>query len=475
MPDSLYLGQLDKSSAVHLIGIGGAGMSAIATVLLEMGYPVSGSDLKESANVLRLRGLGAAVGIGHRAENLGEARVVVRSSAIRADNPELLEAGQRGIPVLDRAQMLAAIMETRKGVAVAGTHGKTTTTSLVTQVLLSCGADPSYLIGGELNEIGGNAHYTEGDYLVAEADESDGSLLYLRPFATVLTNVDLDHPDYYESLEHTARVFTEFLRRTQAGGFAVVCGEDRPARHVGLGFRSEGGRVLFYGKAEANDYRFTGESIGADGNRFTVWYRDGELGGVRSGIAGLHNIYNSLAACALAHQLGFPFEEIARGIASFKGVRRRFETVGESAGIRVVDDYAHHPVEVEAVLGFARQACGGRIVAVFQPHRYSRTAAMAERFATSFTDADVVVVCDVYGAGEEPEPGVSGRLVADGITRAEVGKQVLYVPSRPELAAEVAAALGEGDTVITLGAGDVTLCAREILELLQEREGLRAP
>jgi UDP-N-acetylmuramate--alanine ligase len=467
--DSLYLGQLDKDSIVHLIGIGGAGMSAIATVLLEMGYPVAGSDLKESANVLRLRDLGAAVGIGHRAENLGGARVVVRSSAIRADNPELLEAGRRGIPVLDRAQMLAAIMETRKGVAVAGTHGKTTTSSLVTQVLLSCGADPSFLIGGELNEIGSNAHYAEGDYLVAEADESDGSLLYLGPFASVLTNVDLDHPDYYESLEHTARVFSEFLRRTQAGGFAVVCGDDRPARHVGLGFRSEGGRVLFYGRSEANDYRFTDEAIGADGNRFTAWHQDAMLGVARSGIAGLHNIYNSLAACVIAHQLGFPFDDIARGIASFKGVRRRFETVGESAGVRVVDDYAHHPVEVEAVLGFARSACPGRIVAVFQPHRYSRTGVLAERFAASFSEADLVVVSDVYGAGEEPVPGVSGRLVADGIAQREAGKQVLYVPSRSELAGEVVSLLDEGDTVITLGAGDVTLCAREILQLLEER------
>lgn len=469
MRDSLYLGQLDKDSVVHLVGIGGAGMSAIATVLLEMGYPVEGSDLKESANVRRLRDLGAAVGLGHRAENLGEARLVVKSSAIRADNPELLEAVMRGIPVLDRAQMLAAIMETRKGVAIAGTHGKTTTSSLVTQVLLSCGADPSFLIGGELNEIGSNAHYTEGEYLVAEADESDGSLLYLHPFASVLTNVDLDHTDYYESLEHTARVFAEFLRRIQSGGFAVVCGDDRPARHVGLGYRSEGGRVLFYGGSEANDYRFSDEVICADGNRFTAWYRDDELGEVRSGIAGLHNIYNSLAACSVAHQLGFPFSDIARGIASFKGVRRRFETVGDSAGIRVVDDYAHHPVEVEAVLGLARRACAGRIVAVFQPHRYSRTGALADRFANSFFDADLVVVSDVYSAGEEPEPGVSGRLIADGIAARDAGKQVRYVQSRSELAAEVVSLLDEGDTVITLGAGDVTLCAREILGLLEEQ------
>ncbi len=445
-------------------------MSAIATVLLEMGYRVEGSDIKESPNVRRLRQLGAAVGLGHRADNLGDARVVVYSSAVAADNPELLAANRAGITVMARAEMLSAIMATRSGIAVAGTHGKTTTSSLVAQALLACGADPAFLIGGELNEIGSNAHYGAGAYLVAEADESDGSLLCLRPGCAVLTNVELDHPDFFESVEHAAKVFSEFLALLPPGGFAVVCGDDPGSREVGEAHAARGGRTVFYGSGEGNDYRFFSEECSAGGCRYTAACLGVELGEVRILVPGRHNVYNSLAALAVCRELGFPTDRLIQGIAAFRGVRRRFELVGSRDGIKVFDDYAHHPTEVRAVLELAASTQPGRVVAVFQPHRYSRTARLAGDFGESFGLADLVVVTDVYGAGEEPEPGVSGKLVADSILDREPDKELVYIPSRAELASNVAPLLREGDTVITMGAGDITLCAREILDILERHQ-----
>jgi UDP-N-acetylmuramate--alanine ligase len=460
------LSDLEQGSTVHLVGIGGAGMSAIATVLIQMGYRVEGSDLKESANVIRLRNLGAVVGIGHRADNLGSARVVVRSSAVLLDNPEILEAQRLGIPVLDRAQMLSEIMATRKGIAIAGTHGKTTTSSLVTQMLLNCGADPSFLIGGELNEIGSNAHYGNGEYLVAEADESDGSLLFLRPAHAILTNIEWDHPDYFENVEHTAEVFRKFLQLLPSDGVAVICGDDSHARGVGVDFRSQGGKVLFYGNMTDNDYRFEASTAESDGCGYTAFYHGSELGRVQTRIPGMHNIYNSMAALAIGHQLGFPVEAAIAGISKFQGVRRRFELVGTHDGIRVFDDYAHHPTEVKAILDLASSIAADRVVAVFQPHRFSRTGKLAADYGRSFAGADVVVVTDVYGAGEEPEPGVSGKLVADSISAQDPEKKLHYVVSRSELAAAVVPLLRDGDMVITMGAGDITNCAREILDML---------
>jgi UDP-N-acetylmuramate--alanine ligase len=449
------LSDLEKGSSVHLVGIGGAGMSAIAIVLLQMGYHVEGSDLKESANVTRLRNLGAVVGIGHRAGNVGSAEVVVKSSAVPPDNPEIMEARRLGIPVIDRARMLAAIMATKKGIAVAGTHGKTTTSSLVTQMLLNCGADPSFLIGGELNEIGSNAHYGSGEYLVAEADESDGSLLFLHPMHVVLTNVEWDHPDYFESVEHTARIFREFLELLPPDGFAVVCGDDPHARVVGLDFKTAGGKAVFYGRGEENEYRFENPNTKSDGCGYTAFFNGSELGRVQTRIPGMHNIYNSIAV-----------EAAIAGISKFQGVRRRFELVGTRDGVSVFDDYAHHPTEVKAVLDLASSVAPDRVVAVFQPHRYTRTGKMASDYGPSFLGADLVVVTDVYGAGEEPQPGVSGRLVAESISARYPEKQLHYVASRTELAAAVVPLLRDRDTVITMGAGDITNCAREILDML---------
>jgi UDP-N-acetylmuramate--alanine ligase len=460
------LEELEEESPVHLVGIGGAGMSAIATILLEMGYRVEGSDIKESANTRRLRGLGAVVGVGHRPENLGSAGIVVSSSAIYEDNAELVEAKRRDIPIITRAEMLAAIMSMRKGIAVAGTHGKTTTSSIVAQVLLQCGTDPSFIIGGELNEIGGNAHWGNGELLVAEADESDGSLLHLRPYSVVLTNVDGDHLDYFESLEQTARVFLEFLLLLPENGFAVVCGDDLPAREVGILYKGQGGRVLFYGRGPDNDYRFEREELRADGSGYEAFCLGEKLGQVRTKVTGLHNVYNSLAALAIGHQLGLSLERTMEGIGGFQGVRRRFETIGSINGIEVIDDYAHHPTEIKAVLDLAHRIAAGRVVVVFQPHRYSRTGLLAEEFGRSFKAADFVIVTDVYGAGEDPVPGVTGRLIIDSILENDPERRVEYVPNRAELARSVVNMIHEGDLVITMGAGDVTQCAREILELL---------
>ncbi len=447
-------------------------MSAIATVLLEMGFTVEGSDLKESSYVRRLRDGGAVVGIGHRAENVGESLILVRSSAVRGDNPEILEALRRGIPVVSRAAMLAAIMATGRGIAVAGTHGKTTTSSLIACMLKGCGADPTYLVGGELNEQGGNAHFGTGDFVVAEADESDGSFLRLRPELAVITNIDWDHLDFFDSPEHTERIFRDFLELLPVdGGVAVACGDDERARAVAEDYLRSGGRVVFYGRGESNGYRVVSAETGARGGTFEVACPEGGMSKVDVLLPGMHNVYNALAALAAGRELGFEMEELASGISTCKGVRRRYDTVGSRGGITVVDDYAHHPSEIKAVLEVAGAAGAERVVAVFQPHRYTRTRMLAGDFAASFQAADLVVVTDVYGAGEEPEPGVTGRLIVDRILEADASKPVEYFASRAELARNVVALLSPGDLVLTLGAGDITMCAREIFELLPPDRG----
>ncbi|MBN1289789.1 MAG: UDP-N-acetylmuramate--L-alanine ligase [Actinobacteria bacterium] len=460
----LTIDELKEAGAVHLVGIGGAGMSAIATVLIQMGISVEGSDIKESRNIDRLREMGAVVGIGHRPENLQNGKIVIVSSAISEGNPEIQEAEKLGLLKVTRAQMLSVIMSTRKSVAVAGTHGKTTTSSMIAQMMISCGMDPAYLIGGELNEIGGNACYGNGEYLVAEADESDGSLLCLCPEIAVLTNVDCDHMDYFNNIEEIADVFLKFLRLLPEDGFAIVCGDDRQARNVGLAYREGGGRVLFYGVGDENDYTIRNRSLA--GSSYEAWYGEDMIGALELKIAGLHNMLNSLAALAAGHRLGFDMENALKGISGFSGVRRRFEHVGERSGVTVIDDYAHHPAEVKAVMNVARELSGGRIVVVFQPHRYSRTRTMAEQFGSSFDGADVVVVTDVYGAGEDPEPGITGKLVVDSIDQSKQVEDIYYFPNRISLARNIVDLLRKGDTVITMGAGDVTQCGREILELL---------
>ncbi|MDD5748282.1 MAG: UDP-N-acetylmuramate--L-alanine ligase [Actinomycetota bacterium] len=459
----------DKKLPIHLVGIGGAGMSAIAIVLAQMGFIVEGSDLKESAYVRRLREFGIKVAIGHRVENLSCPQLVVVSSAISPDNPEVTGARELEIPVVTRAEMLQQIMSTKKGIAVAGTHGKTTTASLITWMMMECKTDPSFLIGGELNEIGSNANYSDGEYLVAEADESDGSLLSLRPFVAVLTNVDGDHLDYFGSLDRTEAIFSEFLSLLPEDGFALVCGEDPRAVKATQDYVRKGGNVFMFGEGFENDYRFDEVEMANDHWLFDIYFRDEKLGEARMKLSGLHNAYNALATFAVGHQLGLPVEGILRGIEKFSGVRRRFEAVGEFNGITVFDDYAHHPTEIGAVIGTARAIYPNRLVVVFQPHRYSRTKLLANAFGTCFDGVDLLFVTDIYGAGEEPEPGITGKIIVDSVKKYNPGLPVIYIRDRKTLAKEVCERLKPQDMVITMGAGDITHCAREIIEINKKK------
>ncbi len=443
-------------------------MSAIAAVLLARGLEVSGSDLKESRNTERLREMGAKVFIGHHPGNVEGAGMVVVSSAVPERNRELQEARRRGIPVLPRAAMLSKIMEEGKGIAVAGTHGKTTTTSMVAMILSRAGLDPTYVVGGELNDVGSNAHAGKGEFVVAEADESDGSFLLLRPWAAVVTNVEDDHLDYFREPERIREHFRRFVELLPPDGILVVGGDDSASRALkGWGPRN----TFTFGEEEDNDYRFDSLQVLPGGSSFTVHFRDSRLGELRLRIPGRHNVYNALAALALTHAMGVGFREAAEALASFRGVRRRFQVVDEVGGIRIVDDYAHHPSEVRSTLEAASVEEGRRIVCLFQPHRYSRTHALWRDFGTAFRRADLLVLTDVYAAGEDPIPGVDGKLILNAVLEEEPSKQVVYVPRRAALGEAAVRFLRPGDLVVIMGAGDISLCAREISALLRERNG----
>ena len=441
---------------VHVVGAGGAGMSAIATVLAAMGHTVTGSDLKTSPVIDRLTAAGMNVIVGHAAENVGDADVVTVSSAIRDDNPEVVEARRRGIPVYRRSTALAAIAELRRCIAVAGTHGKTTTASMLSLMLVEAGLRPSFLIGGEVNEIGTNAVWDDGEWLVVEADESDGTFLSLRPDIAVVTNVEPDHLDHYGSFEAMRSAFGAFLVVARQ---RVVGGDDAEALTLA---RAHGADTV--GVGENCTHRLTGLDLSRSSVAFTLTGPDGvDLGRLAVPVPGLHNARNAAVAAVAALAAGVAFGDAAAALARFAGVARRFEFRGVAGGVTFVDDYAHLPSEVEAALAAAKNGAWQRIVAVFQPHRYSRTAALSSDFGRAFAQADVVVITDVYGAGEPPIPGVSGRLVADAVRRAQPGKPVVYVAGRTELRAEVASLLTAGDLCCTLGAGDLTSLPDELL------------
>ncbi|MGH8866670.1 MAG: UDP-N-acetylmuramate--L-alanine ligase [Actinomycetes bacterium] len=461
---------LEHLDPVHFIGIGGAGMSGIARIMLARGVQVSGSDAKDSRAVAALRALGATVFVGHDAEHLGsggsEARTVVVSTAIRESNPELAEARRRGLRVIRRAEALASVMAGRRGVAVAGTHGKTTTTSMLTVALQHCGADPSFAIGGNLNESGANAHHGSGGVFVAEADESDGSFLLLAPYAAVVTNVEPDHLDHYGSEDAVHRAFAEFTERLDPEGFLVVCADDPGAARLADHARAGGVDVRTYGEAASADVRVDALEVAGSGSSFDAVVQGRRLGQVRLRVPGRHNALNAAAALATGLALGMPVTEMRDGLAGFTGTRRRFELKGAVAGIRVYDDYAHHPTELEVTLRAARDVVGGgRLVAAFQPHRYSRTEAFAAEMGRALGLADEVVVMEVYSAGEDPIPGATGANVAAAVpapTRA------LFEPSWSAVAGRLVERAREGDLVLTMGAGDVTMIGGEVLALLAE-------
>jgi UDP-N-acetylmuramate--alanine ligase len=453
----------------HLIGIGGAGMSGIARILLARGARVSGSDAKDSRAFLTLRAQGARIEIGQRAENLDDPSAVVVSTAIRETNPELVAARERGIPVVHRAQALAALMAGHRVACIAGTHGKTSTTSMLTVALQHCRLDPSFAIGGDLNESGANAHHGEGGIFVAEADESDGSFLNYAPSVAVVTNIEPDHLDHHGTVEAYVAVFDEFARRVVPGGLLIVCADDERADALGKRAEAAGTRVVRYGRSAVadEDARVLGYEPADGGGVVRISLRGKEIE-VRVAVPGEHMASNAVAALLAGIELGAPVDGLAEGLAAFGGVRRRFEFKGRSGDVRVYDDYAHHPTEVAAQLRAVRHAAGrGRVIVIFQPHLYSRTKLFGAEFAEALGLADEVVVLDVYGAREEPEPGVTGALIAEAVT----GAGVHYEPAFDRAATLAADLVKPGDLLVTMGAGDVTQLGPEILAELDRRTG----
>jgi UDP-N-acetylmuramate--alanine ligase len=446
----------------HFVGIGGAGMSGIALVLHKRGFRVTGSDLKPSRYVSLLEEAGIPVSIGHRAANLDSPDVVVISSAIPAHNVELQEARRRGIMVVKRAQALAWLMQSGRGLAVCGTHGKTTTTSMISQVLVEAGHDPTFLVGGELNDMGSNARHGEGELVVCEADESDGSLLLLKPKIAVLTNIELDHHSHYLHVEDVQEVFRAFVGDLPPDGLLVYCAEDHRVRVLAAQAPC---RTRSYGIGPGADYQAQAVVARSPGNSFEVWRDRQRLARVTLRVPGRHNVLNALACFAVLTELGAPSEQIVPVLQSFSGAVRRFQFKGRRDGVTVVDDYAHHPTELKATLTAAREGDWSRVIAVFQPHLYSRTEFLHNEFAEALLEADVAVVTDVYGAREDPKPGVSGKLIVDGILRLDKSKPVIYLPRLGSIVDYLSTFACPGDLVLTLGAGDVNRVGERFLAL----------
>jgi UDP-N-acetylmuramate--alanine ligase len=464
---------LESLGRVHFVGAGGAGMSGIARIMLARGLSVSGSDAKQSRELEGLRALGADVHVGHLAAQVDGADTVVVSTAIRDSNPEVVAARARGLRVLRRAEALAAVMADRRGIAVAGTHGKTTTTSLLTVALQYAGADPSFAIGGSLNDSGVNAHNGSGDLFVAEADESDGSFLLLAPYAAIVTNVEPDHLDHYGTAAAVEAAFAEFATTLDPAGFLVTGADDPGAARLAATALAAGIRVTTFGESAAADVRVVNLRLRGTGSHFEVLVDGSPLGGpVELQIPGRYNALNASAALAAGLGLGLPEAVLREGLYRFTGTRRRFDLKGAAAGVRVFDDYAHHPTELTAVLRAARQVVdGGRLVVAFQPHRYSRTAAFRREFGEALALADEVVVLEVYAAGEDPIPGASGASIAAAIPLPV--EHVRFEPSWSAVAGLLADLARPGDLVMTLGAGDVTMIGPEALALLADKEALQ--
>ncbi len=472
-----------KIQKIHFVGIGGIGMSGIAEVLLNLGYKVSGSDLKISAVTERLTSLGAVVFAGHRAENIAGAEVVVASSAIAAENPELAEARQLHIPVIQRAEMLAELMRLKYGIAIAGMHGKTTTTSMVAAVLAAGGLDPTVVVGGRVDAMGSNARLGTSQYLVAEADESDRSFLKLSPILSVITNIDREHMDCYRNMRDVKRAFLDFSDRVPFYGTVVACNDDALLRGIIPQIRR---RVVTYGVRRGSDFRIkildretgfppvvpgadAGPSIGGEDypiSRFTIAYKETTLGEFRLHVPGSHNVLNATAAVAVGVGLDINIEHIRAGIEGFRGVDRRFQLRGKVAGIAVVDDYGHHPTEIRATLAAARQCKYGKIHVVFQPHRYTRTQSLMDQFAGAFKDCDSLFLLNIYPASEHPIEGVSSAVLAHKII-ASSDLPTSHLNTFEEAVASVVAIAQPGDLILTLGAGNVGQLAPMILEKLQ--------
>ncbi len=476
-----------KIQHIHFVGIGGIGMSGIAEVLLNLGYKVSGSDLKSSAVTQRLAGLGATVYEGHRAENVAGAEVVVTSSAIAADNPEVARAHELHLPVIQRAEMLAELMRLKYGIAIAGMHGKTTTTSMVAAVLAAGGLDPTVVVGGRVDAMGSNARLGKSQYLVAEADESDRSFLKLTPILSVVTNIDREHMDCYRNMRDVKSTFLEFMDRVPFYGMIVACNDDPILRRL---LPEVQRRTVTYGTKRGSDFWIkiptSGESqnphpvsaknaetrMGHPLSRFHVRYRGEDLGEFTLHVPGAHNVLNATAAIAVGLGLDIRVEAIRAALDQFRGVDRRFQLRGRVAGVSVIDDYGHHPTEIKATLAAARQCGFNKIHVIFQPHRYTRTRDLMEEFTSAFADADSLVVLDIYAASEKAIEGITGEALAQRVR--ESGKAVQYASSFADAVNAASASAKDGDMILTLGAGSVSQLGPMILEKLKEREAARA-
>ncbi len=462
---------------IHFVGIGGIGMSGIAEILRNLGYTVQGSDLADGANVRRLQSLGIKVAIGHRAENLGEARVVVISSAVKSDNPEIQAARQLLLPVVRRAEMLGELMRLKWAIAVAGTHGKTTTTSMIGALLDAAGLDPTIINGGIINAHGTNARLGSGDWIVVEADESDGTFVKLPATIAVVTNIDPEHLDHYRSFEALQQGFESFADNVPFYGLDILC-VDHPVVQGMIPKLSER-RIVTYGFSPQADIRAVDVELGRDGAHYDVVVADRRLetsrtiAGLKLPMFGRHNVQNSLAVVAVARELRLGDDVLRTALAEFKGVKRRFTQIGVARGITIIDDYAHHPVEIAAVLGAARDATSGSVIAVVQPHRYTRLAGLFAEFCTCFNDADAVVVADVYPAGEAPIEGASRDALVEGL-RARGHRHVLALASPADLAATILGLAKSGDLVVCLGAGSITNWAQSLPGELDRRPALAA-
>ena len=456
---TMFKGRVQK---IHFVGIGGIGMSGIAEVLLNLGYKVSGSDLKSSDTTSRLEGLGGQIFVGHRAENLQEVEVVVISSAVKADNPEVVAAKRNAIPVIPRAEMLAELMRLKYGVAVAGSHGKTSTTSILASAVEAL--DPTVVIGGKVNSFGSNAKLGDSNYLVAEADESDGSFLKLSPTIAVVTNIDPEHMDHYADLEELKETFLAFVNKVPFYGLAVLCLDCENVQNIIPRVEK---RFITYGTSSQADYSLT--DIEIDG--LTCSFRPvrrGEVGGkITLHMVGRHNMLNALAVIAVADELEMPHEATRKAINEFRGVQRRFTVRGEEKNIMVVDDYGHHPTEIKATLSGAREGFDRRVIAVFQPHRYSRVKDQYEQFATAFYDADMVLASEIYAAGEAPLDGISGKGLAAEI-RKHGHRDVTFCPTDKALLETLKERVKENDLVVTLGAGSIWRTGQDLLDWLAQ-------
>ena len=451
-----------KDKRIHFIGIAGAGMSGLARIALSHGLSISGSDSKDSSVVLALRALGAEVHIGHDAIHLDGADIVVFSNAISASNPEIKRSQELGVPLLTRAQALAILMSASKSIAVAGTHGKTTTSSMLTVALQACGIDPSFAIGGTLTASGSNAHRGTGDYFVAEADESDGSFLEYRPFSAIVTNVEHDHVDFFATKESVMNIFTEFAQSISPQGFFIYCKDDAGA--VEIAATEFLATKVSYGQDESADLLIDTIKLLPGGSTARALWKGRAVGTIELQVPGHHNLLNAAAALAMGLSIGQPAAALLEGLASFQGAGRRFELKASVAGIRVIDDYGHHPTEIDVTLTAARRYAGdGRVLVIFQPHRYSRTQAFLDQFASTLDLADLTILLEIYPASEKPIAGVSASLIAQKMERGR------FIPNFLEASEEIISMAKPGDVILTLGAGDVNSLAPIIVQGLERR------